>query len=155
MVTSGFLHVALWHLFANMITLYYFGPYLEQVFGTMGFLILYFGSLLGGSLWDIVDKRNQPDYRAIGASGAISGLMSAVGILFPFLTIGILGILPMWAGLYAIIFILVSFSLSSRQDAIIGHGAHLGGALAGIVLTLVLRPQSFDELLQQIAAKFG
>jgi membrane associated rhomboid family serine protease len=86
-ITSGFLHVATWHLFANMITLYYFGPWLEHVFGATGFLILYFGSLLGGSMWDVVDKRNKPDYRAVGASGAISGLMSAVGIIFPFLTI--------------------------------------------------------------------
>ncbi|MCA8891953.1 MAG: rhomboid family intramembrane serine protease [Hyphomonas sp.] len=154
-ITSGFLHVATWHLFANMITLYYFGPWLEHVFGATGFLILYFGSLLGGSMWDVVDKRNKPDYRAVGASGAISGLMSAVGIIFPFLTIGIFGILPVWAGAYAVIFIVISYGLSKREDAIIGHGAHLGGALAGIVITLLLRPESFSELIQQISEKFG
>ena len=61
----------------------------------------------------------------------------------------------LWAGAYAVIFIIISYGLSKREDAIIGHGAHLGGALAGIVITLLLRPESFSELIQQISEKFG
>ena len=154
-LTSGFLHVNGAHLFVNMLTLFYFGPPLEAEFGSTGFAILYFGSLLGGSAWEIVDKAGRPDYRAIGASGAISGLMSAVGVLFPFATIYLMFALPVWAGLYALLFIVISFIYSRRDNAMIAHGAHLGGAIAGLVLTLLLRPQSFSELLQQIANKFG
>jgi membrane associated rhomboid family serine protease len=154
-LTSGFLHVNGAHLFVNMLTLYYFGPPLEAEFGSTGFAILYFGSLLGGSAWEIVDKGNQPDYRAIGASGAISGLMSAVGLLFPFATIYLMFALPVWAGVYALLFIVVSFIYSRRGGGMIAHGAHLGGAISGLVLTLLLRPESFSELLQQIAQKFG
>jgi len=154
-VTSGFLHVNGAHLFVNMLTLFFFGPPLESVFGPVGFLVLYFGSLLGGSAWEIVDKNNRPDYRAIGASGAISGLMSAVGLLFPFATIYLMFAVPVWAGLYALAFIVISFIYSRREDAMIAHGAHLGGAIAGLVLTLLLRPESFGELLQQFAQKFG
>ena len=154
-LTSGFLHVNGAHLFVNMLTLYFFGPPLEAQFGSTSFAILYFGSLLGGSIWEIVDKGNRPDYRAIGASGAISGLMSAVGILFPFATIYLMFALPVWAGLYALAFIVISFIYSRREDAMIAHGAHLGGAVAGIVLTLVLKPHAFGDLLAQIASKFG
>ena len=154
-LTSGFLHVNGMHIFVNMLTLYYFGPPLESVFGASGFALLYFGSLLGGSLWEIIDKNDRPDYRAIGASGAISGLMSSVGILFPFATIYLMFALPIWAGLYALLFIVISFIYSRREDAMIAHGAHLGGAIAGLALTLILKPESFGELLQQISAQFS
>ena len=154
-LTSGFLHVNGMHLFVNMLTLFYFGPPLEHVFGSTGFAILYFGALLGGSLWEIVDKHNQPDYRAIGASGAISGLMSAVGILFPFATFYLRFSLPSWAGLYAVLFIVISFIFSQRPNTMIAHGAHLGGAVAGIVLTLLLKPEAFGRLMDQIAQRFG
>ena len=154
-ITSGFLHVNGMHLFVNMLTLYFFGPPLEAQFGAVGFSILYFGSLLGGSFWEIVDKSGRPDYRAIGASGAISGLMSAVGLLFPFATIYLMFAIPVWAGLYALLFIVISFVYSRREDAMIAHGAHLGGAIAGLVLTLLLKPESFNDLLAQIAQKFG
>lgn len=154
-LTSGFLHVNGAHLFVNMLTLYYFGPPLEGTFGSTGFALLYFGSLLGGSFWEIVDKAARPDYRAIGASGAISGLMSAVGILFPFATIYLMFALPIWAGLYALLFIIISFIYSRKENAMIAHGAHLGGAIAGLFLTLVLRPDSFGRLLDSIAQQFG
>jgi membrane associated rhomboid family serine protease len=86
-LTSGFLHVerhASLREHAHAL-LFRSLPLEQRVRQRPGLLILYFGSLLGGSIWDVVDKSgNKPDYRAIGASGAISGLMSAVGILFPF-----------------------------------------------------------------------
>lgn len=154
-ITSGFLHVNSAHLLVNMLTLYYFGPPLEAEFGSGGFALLYAGSLLGGSVWEIVDKAGRPDYRAIGASGAISGLMSAVGLLFPFATIYLMFALPVWAGLYALLFIVISFIYSRREDAMIAHGAHLGGALAGLALTLILKPESFGDLLDQVAARIG
>nr|WP_321360811.1 rhomboid family intramembrane serine protease [uncultured Hyphomonas sp.] len=154
-LTSGFLHVNGMHLFVNMLTLFYFGPPLESVFGSTGFAILYFGSLLGGSFWEVIDKRGDPDYRAIGASGAISGLMSAVGILFPFALIYLMFAIPIWAGLYALLFIVISFVFSQRENTMIAHGAHLGGAVSGVALTLLLRPESFSQLLDQIARQFG
>lgn len=154
-LTSGFLHVNGAHLLVNMLTLYFFGPPLEATLGSVNFILLYFGSLLGGSLWEIVDKYNRPDYRAIGASGAISGLMSAVGLLFPFATIYIFFALPIWAGLYALLFIIVSFIYSQRENTMIAHGAHLGGALAGLAITLILKPEALDHLMRQLANRFG
>ncbi|MCA8898338.1 MAG: rhomboid family intramembrane serine protease [Hyphomonas sp.] len=155
LLTSGFLHVNGAHLLVNMLTLYFFGPLLEAKLGSVNFILLYFGSLIGGSLWMVVDKYNRPDYRAIGASGAISGLMSAVGLLFPFATIYVFFALPIWAGLYALLFIVVSFIYSQRENTMIAHGAHLGGALAGLVITLLLQPEALDHLMRQLASRFG
>ncbi len=155
MLTSGFLHVNMTHLFVNMITLYFFGPTLEYIFGTINFLLLYFVSLLGGSVWMYIEKRNDPDYRAVGASGAISGLMLAVALLFPFATIYLMFAIPIWAGVYGALFIIISFILSGRDNAMIAHGAHLGGAVAGLVITLLLKPESLGNLLQQISERLG
>ncbi|MCA8903116.1 MAG: rhomboid family intramembrane serine protease [Hyphomonas sp.] len=155
LVTSGFLHVDFFHLFINMYVLYGFGPALERVFGPVGYFILYMGSLLGGSAWMYADKRNVPDYRAVGASGAISGLMLSVSVLAPFATLLFMGVLPMWSIVFGVGFIIISYILSHRENAVIAHGGHLGGAIAGLVLTLVLKPDSFSNLLRQIAERFG
>ncbi|MEZ5998592.1 MAG: rhomboid family intramembrane serine protease [Hyphomonas sp.] len=155
LLTSGFLHVNFTHLLVNMLTLYFFGPPLEGRLGSASFAVLYFGSLIGGSVWEVIDKRGKPDYRAIGASGAISGLMSAVGLLFPFALIYVFFAVPIWAGLYALLFIVISFIYSQKENTMIAHGAHLGGAIAGLVLTLVIDPASLGRLMQQISAQFG
>ncbi len=154
-LTSGFLHVNTGHLLVNMLTLYFFGPPLERIFGTTNFLLLYFASLLGGSIWMYFAKRDSLDYRAVGASGAISGLMLAVAVLFPFATIYLMFAIPIWAGAFGALFIIVSLVLSRRDNAVIAHGGHLGGAIAGLILTLVLQPNALSRLLAQIAERLG
>ena len=61
-LTSGFLHVDAMHLFFNMYALYLFGRYLEVWLGVGGYLIVYFGSLLGASAWMLWEKRNKLNY---------------------------------------------------------------------------------------------
>ena len=75
LVTSGFLHGGVFHLLINMFVLWQFGGVLERELGATTFLIIYFGSLFAGNAWEYVDKRDQPDYRAVGASGATSGAL--------------------------------------------------------------------------------
>ena len=83
LLTSGFLHLNWWHFAFNMIALLSFSYTLEQLFGTGKFLGLYFASLLGGNLLALFIHRNHGDYRAAGASGAISGVIFSSIILFP------------------------------------------------------------------------
>jgi membrane associated rhomboid family serine protease len=154
LLTSGFLHGGGFHIALNLMSLAFIGPSLEDYFGPGRFAILYFGALLGGSAFDVFDKRHQRDYRAIGASGAVSGLALSVGILAPF-ALFIFIVVPMWAVVYGVLFIVMSYMLMRREDAIIAHGGHLGGALAGIALTLLLAPSSGPAFVQQIVEKFG
>ncbi len=154
-VTSAFLHVNATHLLINMFVLWQFGSLLEYNLGAPTFLIIYFGSLLAGNAWEYVDNRTKPDYRAVGASGATSGVVLSFSVLAPFALLGIFFIIPMWAIVAAVLFITVSFVLSQRDNTMIAHGAHLGGALAGAALTFVLVPGSWSALMTQIAERLG
>ncbi|WP_185817101.1 rhomboid family protein [Hymenobacter metallilatus] len=140
LLSSGFLHVSWWHLGFNMLTLWCFGGALEHLAGMQNFLTLYFSSLLGGNLFSLWLHRHEARYSAVGASGAVSGLIFASIALFPDIEVGLLGIyLPGW--LYGILFVLLSaYGITARRDAI-GHDAHLGGALVGLVTMLLIRPE--------------
>lgn len=141
MFTSGFLHVDLGHLFMNMFTLFFFGGALEGVLGSARFLVLYLGSLFFGSLGTLVFHRHDPKYRAIGASGAVSGVVFGYIMFSPFSRI-YLFLLPI--GIPAILFGIgyLGLSIYGARAGMgrIGHAAHLGGAVGGVILTMVLYP---------------
>jgi membrane associated rhomboid family serine protease len=141
LITSAFLHVDGRHLLFNMITLYLFGEDIEFVFGAAQLLVIYFASILGGSLLSLFMHRNH-HYRACGASGGVSGLILASIFLFPGGNISLLFIpfgIPSW--LYAIIFLAASFyGMKSGKDNV-GHDAHLGGAIVGFAITALLHPR--------------
>lgn len=141
-VTSGLIHADLGHLFFNMFTLYFFGPPLEVFLGGAGFLVVYVGSMIAGSLLAVYRHRDNPRYLAVGASGAISGVLFGF-ILFQPLTRIYIFLIPFGipAVLFAIGYVLISiFGMRTRMGRI-GHDAHLGGALAGIVLTILVFPR--------------
>jgi membrane associated rhomboid family serine protease len=154
-ITAGFLHVDYFHLFFNMFALVTFGPVIEMAIGGLNYLLIYMGALLGGNAWEVISKRGNPDYSSVGASGALSGISLTFGILAPFAVILLFGIVPLWAIGYGFLFIAISYALSNRPNAIIAHGAHLGGALAGAALTVLLVPQAVPNLLREFAEKFG
>lgn len=141
LITSGFLHADLGHLFMNMITLYYFGPPMEAVLGRGGFLLLYFGSMLAGSLLTLALRWRDPNYRAIGASGAISGVIFSF-VLFRPLTPIYIFLIPIGipAVLFALGYVVISVLGMRSRWGRIGHEAHLGGAIGGLVLTICMDP---------------
>ncbi|MEE9329378.1 MAG: rhomboid family intramembrane serine protease [Parvularculaceae bacterium] len=139
MITSGFLHVDNGHLLMNMLTLYFFGPLLEYKLGTLGFAIIYFGSLFIASLLPLYTKRDQPTYRAVGASGAISGVLLSFCLFEPFSMLYLFFAIPIPAVLFAVGYIAYS-TMAMKGPSHIGHDAHLGGAIGGIILTLILVP---------------
>jgi len=146
LVTSGFLHVSWTHLIFNMITLYAFSNLLESQLGSGKFLLVYFTSLIGGDLLSLFVHRNHGDYNAVGASGAVSGIIFACIALFPNMGVGFFGLpfsIPSW--LYGIVYILFSiYGIKSSKDNI-GHDAHLGGALVGMTVALLLEPVAFID----------
>jgi len=141
LVTSGFLHADWTHFAFNMITLYLFSQSLEAYIGIPAFLALYFVSLVGGNLLALYIHRNHPDYSAIGASGAVSGLVFASIGLFPGMEIGFI-LLPIFipAWLYGIAYVLYSiYGIKTKKDNI-GHEAHLGGGIVGLIIAIGINP---------------
>ncbi len=141
LISSGFLHADWTHLFFNMFTLYFFGPEVLAHAGITNFLIIYFGSMVFGSLMAIYFNKDNLWYSAIGASGAVSGIIFSSIILFPGMSLFILPIpfpIPGW--LFGIGYVLYSIYGMKKQLGNIGHGAHLGGGIAGILITILLIP---------------
>ena len=143
LLTSGFLHVSWMHLIFNMISLYFFGG-LEGSVGSIAFLVIYFASLIGGNLLSLLIHRLHGEYSAVGASGAVCGIIFASIALFPGFSIGFFGLpfaIPGW--IYGLLFVAYSiYGIHSRSDNI-GHEAHLGGALLGMIVALLMRPEAF------------
>ena len=81
-ISSGFLHVSWSHLIFNMISLYLFSGLIESNLGILNLLLIYFASLIGGGLLSLYIHRGHADYTAVGASGAISGLIFVPGKRF-------------------------------------------------------------------------
>lgn len=153
LLTSGFLHGGFLHLFVNMYVLLFFGGVVEIVLGPIGFLIVYFAALIGGSFWAVIENLQKPDYRALGASGATSGIVLSFILFEPFEPLMIFPIpFFMPAVLIGFLFIVGSAILAQRENKKIGHEAHLGGALAGILATIVVEPRVLSRFSEQMAA---
>jgi membrane associated rhomboid family serine protease len=152
-ITSGFLHVSWTHLIWNMISLYAFSASVESFFGALPFLIIYFSSLAGGSLFSLLIHRNHANYSAVGASGAVCGVIFASIAVFPGMSIGFFFIpvgIPGW--IYGIIFVLYSIYGIRSNSSNVGHDAHLGGALIGMLIAIALYPASLSENYPAILA---
>jgi len=142
LITSGLLHVNWLHLIFNMFTLHAFSRSLEYTLGWVNFLIIYVGSLLGGNLFALLIHKRHNDYTAVGASGAVNGVIFASMALFPGMSVSLLGILALPGWLYALLFVGISiYGIRSRSDNV-GHEAHLGGALIGMIIAIIIHPSA-------------
>lgn len=140
-LTSGFLHVDMSHLIFNMLTLYFFAPIVINHFNEVKFGILYFISLLAGSMLALVFHKEEYNYSAVGASGAVTGVLYAAILLQPEMKLGFFFIpIPIPAYIFGIGYLLYSIYGMKNQLGNIGHTAHFGGAIGGYATTLLLRP---------------
>ena len=144
MLTSGFLHVDYLHLILNMYVLYIFAPIIILKLGVIKFLILYFGSLIAGSLLTLTYHKNELYYSAVGASGAVAGIIYGSILLNPSMSLMIFPLpIPIPGYIFGIGYILYSVYGMKKKLGNIGHTAHLGGAIGGFALTLLVYPEVF------------
>jgi membrane associated rhomboid family serine protease len=145
--TSSFLHGDLFHLLFNMTTLFYFGPVVEKILGTDGFLVVYFGAVLTSGIVSFYVNRNNLDYSSLGASDGVSGVLLSFCLFYPFEKIYFLFVpIGIPAILFAVLFVAISAGMMGREGNRIAHEGHLGGALAGVVLTILMRPEVVGRL---------
>lgn len=140
-ISSGFLHADMGHLFFNMFTLYMFAPVVINYFGSASFFLIYMASLVFGSLLTLWMHKNDYSYRAIGASGAVIGVLYSAILIDPSMNLYLFFIpIPIPAYLFGIGYLLYSiYGMKAKNDNI-GHTAHFGGAIGGYLITLSKEP---------------
>jgi membrane associated rhomboid family serine protease len=140
MISSGFLHVDMLHLIFNMMTLWFFAPVVLGYLGNFSFVLIYLGSLIFGNLLSLMFHKNDYSYRAVGASGAVTGVLYSAILLQPDMMLGLFFIVPIPAYLFGILYLLYSiYGMRAKNDNI-GHTAHFGGAIGGYAITLLKEP---------------
>lgn len=146
MLTSGFLHVDMSHLLFNMLTLYFFAPLVNASFGGPKFLLIYFISLICGSLLALNFHKNDYSYSAVGASGAVTGILYSAILLRPDMSLYLFFIpIPIPAYIFGIAYLLYSIYGMRNRLGNIGHSAHFGGAIGGYAATLLFMPSLFRD----------
>nr|WP_199045375.1 rhomboid family intramembrane serine protease [Dyella sp. ASV24] len=154
LVTYGVVHADFGHLLFNMITLFFFGRVMEGFFaarlGTMGFALFYIVGLVVSILPTYLSNRNNPNYRSLGASGAVSAVLFSYILLAPWSRI-VVFVLPMPAIIYAVLYVVYSIYMDRRGQGNVNHSAHLWGAAYGVAFTLLVRPEVLSHFLSELS----
>ncbi|HEY2350143.1 MAG TPA: rhomboid family intramembrane serine protease [Puia sp.] len=145
-ITCGLIHADYMHLIFNMLTLYFFGTFMEAHYqGELGlqkwyYLALYLGALVISNIPTYLKHRNDYNYRSLGASGAVSAVLFAFILLYPWQRIIVL-VFPVPAIVYGALFLVYSAYMSRKGGDNVNHDAHFYGALFGILFTIAVRPE--------------
>ncbi len=151
LISSGLVHGSGAHLLFNMLSLYFFAPALEQAIGTPRFAVLYVLALVLSEARTYLKEKNNPQYAALGASGAVSAVLFAAIVYFPEQSIFILPIpFPIPAPLFAVCYLVYSWYLSNHGNDNINHNAHIDGAITGLLFVAVTDPQRYAALLERV-----
>ena len=153
LLLSNFSHADGGHLLFNMITLFFFFGSVEAGLGLIGALLVYVVAGILSSLVVIYFQRNNPSYRALGASGSVSGIVFASIVLQPYSSIYLFFVpIPIPAPIFAVAYLAVSTLLLKKQVGNISHEAHVGGALAGFFMAGLMSPRGFTLLVDALLA---
>jgi len=156
--THAFLHGDYMHLAFNMYALYLFGSMLEEAFsllfearGPFLYAGLYLGGIIFSSVPDLATHKNNPNYRSVGASGAVNAIVFSAILINPSMGMGIIFLpffIPAW--IFGILYLAYSWYMSKKGGDNIGHNAHFYGALFGFLFTIVLKPALFLHFINEI-----
>lgn len=159
--THAFLHADYFHLGINMLVLYSFGSYIEEVFAQMEddglifsgpffFILLYISSIALASFSTLIRYRNNEEYSAVGASGAVSAIVFSYIFFAPLQKILFYMVLPIPGILFGILYLIYSSYMSRRSKDNINHSAHFWGAVVGFVFPILLEPSLFLGFLEKL-----
>jgi len=159
LVSHIFIHADISHLAFNMISLYFLGSILENSLidiygfnlGACYFLILYFLGAIFASLPSFLKHQDNPAYRSLGASGAVSAVIFAAILWDPSMLLGIMFLpFPIPAYIFGPIYLAIEYFSMKRGGTGIAHDAHLGGAIFGILFVLLLNFEKGKEFIDLI-----
>lgn len=149
LISHGFIHADLPHLAFNMMTLYFMGEYLYNewmgIYGNKGiiyFSALYFAGMIAATIFPMIKHQENPQYRSLGASGAVSAVLFAVILWNPQLSLNIMFIpIPIPAYIFGPIYLIFEYFSMKRGNTGIAHDAHIGGAIFGLLFVLIMQPE--------------
>ena len=171
-VTHAFVHADYIHLIFNLFVLYSFG-FQKSAFGDYGleadfirffgqfgqiwFVLLYLGGILFATVPAFYKHSDNPNYLAVGASGAVSAVLFSSIILHPFESLQFIFLpgVPIYFIIFGVLYLAYEIYMSKRGKDNIAHDAHFSGAIFGIIFTFVIRPESVTELIEQIVLQFN
>jgi membrane associated rhomboid family serine protease len=152
-ITSGFIHADWAHLLFNMITLYSFGEAMELFYvmkiDKMGYLLFYLGGLIFSELPSYIKHINNYQYRSLGASGAVSGILFSFILLAPWQTLYVF-FFPLPAIVFAVLYFIYTGYMAKKGGDQINHSAHLWGAIYGMVFTVIMEPAVLKNFWNQL-----
>ncbi|MCB0767074.1 MAG: rhomboid family intramembrane serine protease [Flavobacteriales bacterium] len=148
MITHAFVHADTMHLVVNMFVLWSFGSSVERLMplitpmqGGLAYAILYLGGAVFATLPGMAKHRDDPNYRSVGASGAVSAVVFAQIIMLPTQRITLFFIQDLPAWLFGGLYLVYSYMMDKRAGDNVAHDAHFYGAVFGVLFTFALRPK--------------
>jgi membrane associated rhomboid family serine protease len=157
LLSYGFVHADGQHLLFNMITLYFFGGAMEHYFSVLGlpspwgFIGFYLSALLVSILPSYLRNRDNPNYRSLGASGAVSAVLFAFILIQPWSLI-IVFVIPVPAIVYAVLYVGYSLWMERQGRDNVNHSAHLWGAGYGVLFTVLWQPRILEHFLLELTS---
>ncbi len=157
LITSGFVHNNSTHLFLNLLTLYFFGLAIEQIFkayfgeaGLLLYITLFVTAIVVANIPTTFKQKDNPNYNSLGASGGVSALVLTFIIFDPLRDLCLYAIICLPGYALGGLFIVYSIVMGKRNLDNVNHDAHLYGALYGLIFTLALRPSTFASFIEAI-----
>lgn len=154
-IGHGFVHADGAHLLFNMITLFFFGrviePFFTGIIGVFGFVLFYLSAIVVAILPSYLAHRDDPRYRSLGASGAVSAVLFAFILMAPWSILYVF-VIPVPAIVFAALYTGYSFYAGRRGGDQINHSAHLWGGGYGVVFALCMEPRLWGHFLQRLLA---
>lgn len=162
LLTSGFLHADGIHLLVNMFVLYSFGSYIESyvislfgaVQGRVIFVLLYLLNIVFANIPTMMKHRDNPAFSSIGASGAVSGMVFIFILLQPWATLNLFFFIPVPAIIAGIIYLVYSSWEARKERGRIDHSAHFAGAIAGMLMIILLNRRIVNDFIERLVADF-
>lgn len=147
--SSALIHGSNMHLILNMLVFYFFAFTLESSLGHWQFFVLYLGSVILSHLPRLILEKDNEMYSALGASGGVSGVLMSMILLDPDMELYLYFIVEMPGWLVGLGYMAYSFYAAIyRPHDKIGHDAHLWGGLAGLVITVLMYPQTATNFFE-------